>query len=131
MSKPKQHPETKKEENVIIKTEHQRVLIKFKPEELEEKTTQLQGLLMEKFKSENLIETCKISIKDFDQKLKKVQEELTLGGIKTYEECEVRIYRDIMKKHFYFEGVLVDEEDAYEDDFQLEIEEEETEEENN
>lgn len=126
----KKNKEKKKEENVVIKHDvSHRFVKKFTPEEIEEKNKNLSDLLMEKFKYGQSILQAKESIKSADSKLNEISREIARGGETVWEDCEVRAYRDTNIKEYYFQGELVDTEEADEDDFQLEIDQEEEEQE--
>lgn len=113
-----------KQDNVIEKTEQHSFTKKFSEQEISEKRASLSELLMEKFNEEQKIVSAKEAIKNGERKLKEVSKEVTDGGEwMSWTECEVKIYRDTNKKEYYYEGVLVDEVQAEEEDFQLEIEE--------
>ena len=110
-----------KEENIIKKTEHSSFLKKFTADELIEKEKQFAILCVEKSKSESKIEKLKSEIKTGSAKIKQLASDLDSTGVTVWDECDVEINVSEMKKRYYFEGELVDEEDADESDLQLEI----------
>jgi len=131
MSKSKNKKEkSTPQDNVITKTEQHSFTLKFSEDQLKAKQIELQNKLFEKYNLEQEILEAKEKIKTVDRDLKNLHDEIKEGGEHmSWEDCEVKIYRDTNKKEFYYEGVLVDTLEAEEEDFQLEIEE--TEEEDN
>ena len=118
--------------NFIVKKDHDHIVIKFTEEDLQKQLNDLSLVLMQKHQAECLIEKSKKDVKDLHQKAGKIQEKIQAGGVRSYEEVELRIYPDTMIKETYYKGTLVNTEDADKCDLQTEIEEEEeTEEEEN
>lgn len=111
-----------KKSEPIIKNENYGFTRKFSERELESKKEELSGKLMEKYEQEQAIIQAKEKIKAIDRNLNRLGDLIREGGEKVWEECEVKIYRDTMKKEYYFDDELVGTEEAEEEDFQLEIE---------
>lgn len=112
----------KKNDDVIEKKEHYSFTKKFTDRELKAKQTELSEKLMEKYNHEQIIVRAKDAIKAGEREPKNLSDEIQEGGVDEYEECDVKICRSTNKKEYYYEGELVGEEEAEEEDFQLEIE---------
>lgn len=112
-----------KSSDVIKKKEDHSFTKKYSVNELAEKENEFSKACADKVKKENLIEKLKGEIKDEQHKLKRLASDIEDGGEDAYEECDVEIIISEMKKNYYYEGELVDSEEADDSDLQLEIEE--------
>ena len=122
---------SKKDTNIIRKKEQENITTKFSPAELAAKEKEFSLLCVEKAKAESKINSLKEAIKSGNYKLNSLAKELEAGGESGWEECDVEINIKDRTKKYFFEGELVKEEEAVEADFQLEIDEETNDEDDN
>lgn len=114
----------KKTNEVLKKKEHFSFTKKFTPKQLVEKEKEFSILCVEKSKKESLIEKYKDEVKNSQSLIRRLSSVIEDGGVDEYEECDVEVHVGEMKKKYFYEGELVGEEDADENDLQTEITEE-------
>ena len=111
----------KKLQPIIKRKEQHNFTLTFDAKELKEKKEELSGLLTSNWELERLITESKDQIKANLRKAGLLGTVIKDGGDRVWEECNVEINPNTMKKECFYKGKLVDTEDIDDDDLQTAI----------